>query len=92
MSARSGLNLAIPDQGRGASVPMPGWKPAGRGGGRLAKADPRGASRTCPERGRTDAGDRPSRAGFRCLGCGCGGGADHEGALSVLAAGQAAIV
>jgi hypothetical protein len=87
VAARRGPNRAIPDQGRGMSVPMPGWKPAGRGG-RLVKAPPRHAGQTCPARGRADAGNRPSQAVSRRVGCGLGGRADHAGALNVLRPGR----
>jgi IS605 OrfB family transposase len=47
--------------------------------------DPRNTSRTCPECGRVDKRNRPSRGEFRCIECGFAGPADAVAARNVRA-------
>lgn len=49
----------------------------------LVAVDPRNTSRTCPSCGCVDKRNRPSQAGFRCIGCGFEGNADHVGARNI---------
>lgn len=87
--AKAGLNKSIRDQGWYAFRVMLGWKLAERGG-RLILVNPRNTSRTCPVCGTVSAGSRPSQAVFRCVSCGHEAHADHNAAINILAAGQAA--
>jgi hypothetical protein len=83
VTARSGLNRAILDQGCGGC--------SGRCPNGLVKAPLRHTGQACPACGHVEDGNRISRAGFRCLESGYEGYVDHVGALSALAAGRAAI-
>lgn len=88
VSAKSGLNKAILDQGWFNFRLMLEYKQAWRGGHVLV-INPRNTSRTCPACGYISPSNRTNER-FCCQSCGHIGHADHVGALNILAAGQAA--
>lgn len=88
VSAKSGLNKAILDQGWFNFRLMLEYKQAWRGG-QVVTINPRNTSRTCPACGYISQSNR-SNERFCCQSCGHTGHADHVGALNILAAGQAA--
>ena len=89
VKAKSGLNKAILDQGRGEFRRQIGYKME-RNGGILILAPPRNASRTCPERGHVSADNRVTQAEFRRVACGFEENADLVGAINVLRKGRGA--
>lgn len=88
VTAKSGLNRAILDQGWGEFRRQLEYKCVWAGGELIAVPAPN-TSRTCPDCGHISAANRPSQAVFMCQICGFAAHADHVGALNVLRAGQA---
>ncbi|QJQ99348.1 RNA-guided endonuclease TnpB family protein [Halomonas sp. PGE1] len=81
---KAGLNKAILDQGWFEFRRQLGYKQTWRGG-LLIAVPARHTSQTCPECGHVAAGNRPSRATFRCQACDHTAHADVVGARNVLA-------
>jgi putative transposase len=88
VSAKSGLNKAILDQGWGEFRLQLEYKQAWRGGEVIA-VPPRNTSRTCPACGHVSADNRQTQAEFKCVECGYENNADVVGAINVLRAGHA---
>jgi putative transposase len=87
-SAKAGLNRSIQDAGWGQLLRFLTYK-AEDAGREVIAVDPRNTSRMCSECGHCEAGNRPSQAVFRCLGCGHEAHADTNAALNILRAGLA---
>ena len=90
VSAKSGLNKSILDQGWGEFHRQLEYKLAWNGG-TLIKVPPQNTSRTCPECGHVSGENRQSQAEFKCVQCGFEENADVVGAINVLRAGHARI-
>lgn len=88
VSAKSGLNRSILDQGWFEFRRQLEYKQAWRGGELLA-VPPRNTSRTCPACGHVAAENRQTQAQFACVQCGFVENADVVGAINVLRAGHA---
>jgi len=87
-AAKSGLNRSILDAGWGVFTSVLAAK-AEEAGRLLLLVNPANTSRTCPQCGHCDAGNRQSQAAFACLACGFTANADRVGAINVLRAGTA---
>src|ERR1700692_1113201 len=85
--AKSGLIKAILDQGWFEFRRQLEYKLAWTGG-YLVTVPPQHTSRTCPCCGHVSAGDRTTRAKFRCVACDYENHADVVGAINVLERGQ----
>ena len=87
--AKSGLNKSILDQGwfefRRQLAYKLEWL-----GGVLLVIPPQYTSQTCSHCGCVDRQNRQTQAKFKCIACGFEANADHNAALNILAAGQAA--
>ncbi|MBX3320530.1 MAG: transposase [Nitrospira sp.] len=90
VSAKSGLNRSILDQGWFEFRRQLEYKQAWLGGDVLA-VPPQSTSRTCPVCGFVSADNRPTQATFECIECGYEEHADLVGAINVLAAGHAVL-
>ena len=90
VSAKSGLNKSILDQGWGEFHRQLEYKLAWNGG-TLVKVSPQNTSRTCPECGHVSGENRRSQASFKCVKCGFEQNADLVGAVNILRAGHARI-
>lgn len=90
VSAKSGLNKAILDQGWFEFRRQLEYKQAWRGGEVLA-VNPRNTSRTCLCCGHVSADNRASQSKFNCVNCGFEANADLVGARNILSAGHAVI-
>ena len=90
VSAKSGLNKSILDQGWHEFRRQLEYKLAWNGG-ILITVPPKNTSRTCPECGYISAENRQTQAGFRCMSCGFEENADLVGAINILRAGHAQI-
>ena len=90
VAQKSGLNLAILDQGWYEFRRQLEYKSAWRGGYVIA-VPPQNTSRTCPCCGYTDKENRPTQAQFACIECGYNENADVVGALNVLERGRAIV-
>lgn len=88
VSAKSGLNRAILDQGWFEFRRQLDYKVQWQGGWLIA-VPPQNTSRTCPACGHITKDNRKSQALFRCMACGYENNADHVGAINVLRAGHA---
>jgi putative transposase len=88
VSAKSGLNKAILDQGWFEFRRQLEYKLAWNGG-QLIVVPPRNTSRTCPCCGHVAKENRVSQARFACVACGFEENADRVGAINVLRAGHA---
>jgi putative transposase len=86
VSAKSGLNKSILDQGWGEFRRQLEYKLAWKGGILIA-VPPAGTSRCCPCCDHEDAKNRPSQALFRCTECGFETNADEVGAINILSRG-----
>jgi putative transposase len=89
VSAKSGLNKAILDQGWGEFRRQLGYKLAWNGG-HLILVPPHNTSRTCPrpECGHVSADNRRTQAQFKCVACGHEDNADHVGSVNILSRGM----
>lgn len=88
VAQKSGLNRSILDAGWGVFLSVLTAK--AESAGRLVIAvNPRNTSRTCPDCGHVDAGNRVAQAEFACVRCRYSGHADVVGALIILRAGLA---
>ncbi|MGK7917699.1 MAG: RNA-guided endonuclease InsQ/TnpB family protein [Prochloraceae cyanobacterium] len=90
VSAKSGLNRSILDQGWHAFEVMVHYKLA-QLGGKLVLITPRNTSRCCPKCGYTEKDNRKSQAKFSCQKCGYSENADFVAAKNILAAGHAVL-
>jgi len=88
VSAKSGLNRTILDQGWFEFRRQLEYKQVWRGGDVLA-VPPQNTSRTCPACGHVAAENRQTQAQFACVECGFVENADLVGAINVLRAGHA---
>ena len=88
--AKSGLNLAILDQGWSEFRRQLEYKQAWSGG-ELIAVPAHNTSRTCPQCGLVVKENRPTQAKFACIGCAFEEHADLVGAINVERAGQARI-
>lgn len=88
VSAKTGLNKAILDQGWFEFRRQLDYKVQWQGGWLIA-VPPRNTSRTCPKCDHISRDNRKTQALFKCMGCGYENNADHVGALNVLRAGHA---
>ncbi|MBK9953593.1 MAG: transposase [Candidatus Competibacteraceae bacterium] len=88
MSAKSGLNKSILDQGWFEFRRQLDYKLAWLGGW-LVAVPPQNTSRTCPCCGHVSADNRQTQARFACVECGFEENADVVGAINVLRAGHA---
>lgn len=88
VSAKSGLNKSILDQGwfefRRQLTYKLGWL-----GGKLITVPPQYTSQACSRCGCIDKTNRPTQAKFKCTACGFEANADSNAALNILAAGHA---
>ena len=82
VSAKSGLNRSILEQGWGYIAQMLEYK-AGRAGIPFVKVEPAYTSQTCPVCGVIDAASRQKRR-FACVACDYENDADINGAINVL--------
>ena len=87
--AKAGLNKSILDQGWFEFRRQLAYKLAWLGG-QLRVVPPQYTSQTCSHCGCIDKQNRTTQARFHCLACGFECHADHNAALNILAAGQAA--
>jgi putative transposase len=85
--AKTGLNRAILDAGRGDLLAMTAYK-AESAGRTVVTVDPRNTSRRCASCGHVSAGNRCG-AVFRCQACGHEAHADTNAAVNILRAGRA---
>ncbi|WP_405531119.1 transposase [Streptomyces avidinii] len=85
-AAKAGLNRSVSDVGWGVFLKILHAK-AESAGREVIAVDPRNTSRTCPECGHVDKGNRPTQEKFHCQSCGHSAHADTVGALNVLRAG-----
>lgn len=85
-AAKAGLNHSISDAGWGVFLTILHAK-AESAGREVIAVDPRNTSRTCPQCGHVDKGNRPTQEKFHCLSCGHIAHADTVGAWNVLRAG-----
>ena len=83
VSAKSGLNRRVLDQGWGEFRRQLGYKLEWLGG-ILYLVDPKNTSRTCAECGHVSADNRQTQAEFRCVGCGHSDHADTNAAINIL--------
>ena len=87
VKAKTGLNRSILDQGwfefRRQLEYKQGWY-----GGWVIAVQPANTSRTCPECGHVDAGNRITQAQFKCLACGHAENADLVAAKNILSRGM----
>ena len=92
VSAKSGLNRAILDQGWYEFKRQLQYKQAWQGG-EVILVDPKYTSQTCPAPGcgHRSSQNRQSQSDFECEQCGYKNHADIVGALNVLAAGHAVL-
>jgi len=90
ISAKSGLNKSILDQGWAEFRRQLEYKLSWNGG-ELIAVPPMNTSRTCPSCGHISADNRKSQAAFACVDCGFEENADLVGAINVLRAGYARI-
>jgi putative transposase len=90
VSAKSGLNKSILDQGWGMFRRMLNYKLEWRGGELLA-VNPAYTSRTCSACGHESAQNRKTQSLFRCVECGYETHADYNAACNILAAGHAVL-
>ena len=88
VSAKSGLNKAILDQGWGEFRRQLTYKQAWRGG-MIVVIPPQYTSQTCSSCGVVDKASRKTQALFRCTTCGYEANADVNAACNILAAGLA---
>ena len=88
VSAKSGLNKSILDQGWFEFRRQLDYKLAWLGGW-LVAVPPQNTSRTCPCCGHVSADNRQTQARFACVECGFEENADVVGAINVLRAGHA---
>jgi putative transposase len=88
VAQKAGLNRSIQDAGWGVFLRILRDK-AESAGRTVVAVDPRNTSRTCPDCGHCDAGNRVTQADFQCVACDYTGHADVVGALNVLRAGLA---
>ena len=88
VSAKSGLNRSILDQGWFEFRRQLEYKQVWRGGDVLA-VPPQNTSRTCPACRHVAAENRPTQAQFACVECGFAENADLVGAINVFRAGHA---
>ena len=88
VSAKSGLNKSILDQGWFEFRRQLDYKLAWQGGWLVAVL-PQNTSRSCPCCGHVSADNRQTQARFECVGCGFEENADLVGAINVLRAGHA---
>ncbi len=88
VSAKSGLNKSILDQGWFEFRRQLDYKLAWQGGW-LVAVPPQNTSRTCPCCGHVSADNRQTQARFACVECGFEENADVVGAINVLRAGHA---
>jgi putative transposase len=87
-SAKAALNRSIHDAGWGQLTSQLLYK-AESAGRVVVTVDPRYTSQTCANCGHVDAGNRVSRATFRCRSCGREDHADLNAASNILRAGRA---
>jgi putative transposase len=90
VSAKSGLNRSILDQGWHSFKSMLSYK-LDRLGGELLLVDSRYTSQKCSSCGHTERDNRLSQAQFGCLQCGFRENADINAAKNILAAGHAVL-
>jgi putative transposase len=83
VSAKSGLNRRILDQGWGEFRRQLGYKLDWLGG-TLLLVDPRNTSRTCNACGHVSADNRVSQSAFKCIACGHASNADTNAAKNIL--------
>ena len=88
MSAKSGLNKSILDQGWYEFRRQLAYKMA-REGGKLIVVPAQYTSQKCSRCGCVNKDNRKTQAEFKCIACGFECNADHNAALNILAAGQA---
>lgn len=88
VSAKSGLNKSILDQGWGEFRRQLDYKLDWNGGWLMA-VPPQNTSRTCPSCLHVSADNRKTQARFLCVECGYENNADVVGAINVLRAGYA---
>ena len=88
VSAKSGLNKSILDQGWGEFKRQLSYKSAWLGG-EVLLVNPRYTSQTCPDCGHCAKANRQTQAHFACVSCGYTDHADVVGAINVLRAGHA---
>jgi putative transposase len=89
VKAKSGLNKAILDQAWFEFRRQLAYKLVWHGS-MLFVVPAHNTSRTCPECGHVDAGNRQTQAVFRCVACGHQAHADVVGAINILARGHRA--
>jgi putative transposase len=87
VSAKSGLNRSILDQGWFEFRRQLDYKQAWLGGEVLA-VNPQNTSRTCPCCGHMSADNRKTQARFECVECGFDENADLVGAINILSRGM----
>ena len=87
-AAKTGLNKSIQDAGWGIFLRILTAK-AESAGRRVIAIDPRHTSQRCAQCRHTAAGNRATRAEFRCLACGHQANADVNAAINILRAGLA---
>ena len=90
VSAKSGLNKSLSDQGFGEFRRQLIYKLAWLGGV-LVQVPPQYTSQRCYACGHTEKGNRPTQARFACLRCGHDDHADINAAKNILAAGHAVL-
>jgi putative transposase len=83
VSAKSGLNRRILDQGWGEFRRQLGYKLAWLGG-TILLVDPRNTSRRCSACGHVNAENRRTQAAFACVECGHASNADTNAAKNIL--------
>ena len=88
VSAKSGLNKSILDQGWYEFRRQLAYKMA-REGGKLIVVPAQYTSQKCSRCGCVNKDNRKTQAEFKCIACGFECNADHNAALNILAAGQA---
>ena len=87
-AAKAGLNKSIHDAGWGIFLRVLSAK-AESAGRKVIAVNPRHTSQRCAQCGHTEAGNRVTRAEFRCLTCGHRAHADVNAARNILRAGLA---
>lgn len=90
VSAKSGLNKSILDQGWGMFRQFLEYKQFWNGG-LLVAVNPQYTSQTCPICGFVSKDNRKTQSKFKCLKCGHVGNADVVAARNILAAGQSVL-
>lgn len=81
-AAKAGLNNSIHDAGWGQFLGILADK-AEKAGRRVVPVDARNTSRSCPDCGHVDGGNRVTQADFVCVRCGYSANADVVGATNV---------